>query len=110
MNPRFKSRRLNAQTPQTSPRVNGIAALLFTFFIVVASLGSHLVGILEIKRSLDCRLCGCYDLDWGLLSNRHKNCFTMGEGHCPAVWEIPRAVWPRNVLDYSNCGYHPTMD
>lgn len=44
MNPRFKSGRLNAQTPQTSLRVNGIAALLFAFFIVVASLGTTLLA------------------------------------------------------------------
>ena len=49
MNPRFKSRRQNAQIPQTSLRVNGIAGLLFTFFIILASLGTTLLAYWRVN-------------------------------------------------------------
>jgi len=44
MNPRYKARTLNAQTPQTNPRVSGIAGLIFAVFIILASLGATLLA------------------------------------------------------------------
>jgi regulator of protease activity HflC (stomatin/prohibitin superfamily) len=44
MNPRYRSKNINTQSSELKVRINGVAGLIFAFFIVLAGVGAPLLG------------------------------------------------------------------
>jgi hypothetical protein len=48
MNPKFQSRNINLQSPQSNVRINNVAGILCTIFIVLASVGAPLLAYWKV--------------------------------------------------------------